>query len=103
VFLPDRFYEEVRRALALPEVVVLGHSFGAATALTYAARYPQSTASCVAVAAFGIGPGAGARDGSDAAARAETLPGSSCSRAAVHTSIEAPREYRQAVIGFLRR
>jgi proline iminopeptidase len=35
-----RFYEEVRQALALPEVVVLGHSFGATTALTYAALYP---------------------------------------------------------------
>ena len=56
-----RFYEEVRRALALPEVVVLGHSFGATTALTYAALYPQSTAMCVAVAAFGIGPDADAR------------------------------------------
>ena len=47
-----RFYEEVRQALALPQVVVLGHSFGATTALTYAALYPQSTASCVAVAAW---------------------------------------------------
>lgn len=73
-YSPDghaRFYEEVRQALALPEVVVLGHSFGATTALTYAALYPQNTASCVAVAAFGIGPGADAQDGSDAAA--ETL------------------------------
>ncbi|MGH8835162.1 MAG: alpha/beta fold hydrolase [Actinomycetes bacterium] len=33
-----RFYEEVRRELGLPAVVVLGHSFGATTALTYAAR-----------------------------------------------------------------
>src|SRR6266581_6036424 len=56
-----RFCEQVRQALALPEVVVLGHSFGATTALTYAALYPQSTASCVAVAAFGIGPDADAQ------------------------------------------
>jgi proline iminopeptidase len=68
-----RFYEEVRQALALPEVVVLGHSFGATTALTYAALYPQSTASCVAVAAFGIGPDADAQDGGDAEAEAEAL------------------------------
>lgn len=68
-----RFYEEVRQALALPAVVVLGHSFGATTALTYAALYPRSTAVCVAVAAFGIGPDAGTRDGGDAEAEAETL------------------------------
>jgi pimeloyl-ACP methyl ester carboxylesterase len=48
-------------------VVVLGHSFGATTALTYAALYPQSTESCVAVAAFGIGPDADAQDGGDEA------------------------------------
>ncbi len=47
-----RFYEEVRQALALPEVVVLGHSFGATTALTYAALFPASTQACVAVAAL---------------------------------------------------
>lgn len=68
-----RFYEEVRQALALPEVVVLGHSFGATTALTYAALYPQSTASCVAVAALGIGPDADAQGGGDAEAEAEAL------------------------------
>ena len=68
-----RFYEEVRQALALPEVVVLGHSFGATTALTYAALYPQSTASCVAVAAFGIGPDADAQDGGDAEVEADAL------------------------------
>jgi proline iminopeptidase len=68
-----RFYEEVRQALALPEVVVLGHSFGATTALTYAALYPQSTARCVAVAAFGIGPDADALQGGDAEAEAEAL------------------------------
>jgi proline iminopeptidase len=68
-----RFYEEVRQALALPEVVVLGHSFGATTALTYAALYPQSTARCVAVAAFGIGPDADAQGGGDAEAEAEAL------------------------------
>jgi proline iminopeptidase len=68
-----RFYEQVREALALPEVVVLGHSFGATTALTYAALFPESTAMCVAVAAFGIGPDADARQGGEAEAEAEAL------------------------------
>ena len=35
-----RFYEEVRRALGLPKTVVLGHSFGATTALAYAGMFP---------------------------------------------------------------
>jgi proline iminopeptidase len=68
-----RFYEQVRQALALPEVVVLGHSFGATTALTYAALFPQSTAACVAVGAFGIGPGADAQQGGEAGSDAEAL------------------------------
>ena len=34
------FYEEVREALALPAVTVIGHSFGATTTLTYAALRP---------------------------------------------------------------
>ena len=63
----------MRQAPGLPEVVVLGHSFGAATALTYAALFPQSTASCVAVAAFGIGPDADAQDGGEAEAEAEAM------------------------------
>jgi pimeloyl-ACP methyl ester carboxylesterase len=68
-----RFYEQAREALALPEVVVLGHSFGATTALTYAALFPESTAMCVAVAAFGIGPDADAQQGGEAEAEAEAL------------------------------
>lgn len=68
-----RFYEQVRQALGLPEVVVLGHSFGATTALTYAALFPHSTAACVAVAALGIGPDADALGGGDAEAEAEAL------------------------------
>jgi proline iminopeptidase len=38
-----RFYDEVRSALGLEAVTVVGHSFGATTALTYAALYPEST------------------------------------------------------------
>jgi proline iminopeptidase len=68
-----RFYEQVRQALGLPEVVVLGHSFGATTALSYAALFPDSTAVCVAVAAFGIGPDADAQQGGQAEAEAEAL------------------------------
>ena len=63
-----RFYEEARQALGLPRTVVLGHSFGATTALTYAALFPQSTQACVAVAAFGIGPDADAQAGGEAEA-----------------------------------
>lgn len=75
-YSPDghaRFYEDVRRALRLPEVVVLGHSFGATTALTYAALFPESTAACIAVAGFGIGPAADAADGGAAEAEFEAL------------------------------
>jgi pimeloyl-ACP methyl ester carboxylesterase len=50
-----RFYEEARSALGLGPVVVFGHSFGATTALTYAAMYPESVQACIAVAAFGVG------------------------------------------------
>ena len=68
-----RFYEEVRQALMLPKVVVLGHSFGATTALTYAALFPDAVEACVAVGAFGIGPDADAEDGGGADAEAEAL------------------------------
>jgi proline iminopeptidase len=68
-----RFYEEVRQALGLPPLVVLGHSFGATTALTYAALFPESTTACVAVAAFGIGPDADAEQGGEVEAELEAL------------------------------
>ena len=63
-----RFYEEVRQALGLPPLVVLGHSFGATTALTYAALFPESTTACIVVAGFGIGPEADAGQGGAAEA-----------------------------------
>lgn len=68
-----RFYEQVRQALGLPKLVVLGHSFGATTALTYAALFPESTDMCVAVAGLGIGPDADAREGGEAEAEFEAL------------------------------
>src|SRR5436190_16769057 len=50
-----RFYEEARSALGLGPVVVFGHSFGATTALTYSAMYPESVRACIAVGAYGVG------------------------------------------------
>lgn len=68
-----RFYEEVRQALGLAPLLVLGHSFGATTALTYAALFPESTTACIAVAGFGIGPEADAGEGGAAQAEFEAL------------------------------
>jgi proline iminopeptidase len=65
-----RFYEEVRRGLGLDSVCVMGHSFGATTALTYAALYPSVVERCIAVAAFGIGIDL---DAGDASAEGEAM------------------------------
>lgn len=56
-----RFYEEVRAALGLREVAVLGHSFGAITGLMYCALFPEVVTRFVCVAgsalsAEGSGP-----------------------------------------------
>lgn len=45
-----RFYEEVRRALGLGEVVVLGHSFGAITGIVYCGLFPDAVTRFVCVA-----------------------------------------------------
>lgn len=50
------FYEEVRRALGLGEVVLVGHSSGASTALTYAALAPDVVTACVAVGGLCVSP-----------------------------------------------
>jgi len=47
-----RFYEEVRRALGLGPVTLLGHSWGGTVCLTYAALFPEATRRCVAIAAW---------------------------------------------------
>ena len=47
-----RFYDEVRRALGLGRVTLLGHSWGGTVCLTYAALFPEATRRCVAVAAW---------------------------------------------------
>src|SRR4051794_15802706 len=65
------FYEAVRRELGLGEVLLLGHSFGATTALAYSALFPGEVAACVAVAAFGIGPDTGTTEAGDAQAEFE--------------------------------
>jgi proline iminopeptidase len=65
------FYDEVRQALGLGDVLLLGHSFGATTALTYAALFPERVLGCIAVAAFGVGPDTGAAVASTAEAEFE--------------------------------
>jgi proline iminopeptidase len=68
-----RFYDEVRSALGLETVCVLGHSFGATTALTYAALFPDKIERCVAVAAYGIGTEVDAASGGEANAAQEAM------------------------------
>jgi proline iminopeptidase len=68
-----RFYEETRSALGLGPVVVFGHSFGATTALTYAAMYPESVQACIAVAAFGVGTEQDRDEGGTAEAEMEAM------------------------------
>jgi proline iminopeptidase len=68
-----RFYEDVRRTLGLGPVVVFGHSFGATTALTYSAMYPDSVTACIAVAAFGIGEEQDEATGGGAAAEMDAM------------------------------
>ena len=50
-----RFYDEVREALGLDRVTVMGISFGAVTALTYAALYPEHTTRCISIAGMAQG------------------------------------------------
>jgi proline iminopeptidase len=47
------FYEQARRALGLPEVTLLGHSWGGTVCLAYAALFPTSTRRCIAIDAWG--------------------------------------------------
>jgi proline iminopeptidase len=50
-----RFYDEVRRALELERVTVMGISFGSLVALTYAALFPETTVRCIAIASRVVG------------------------------------------------
>ncbi|HEY3013724.1 MAG TPA: alpha/beta hydrolase, partial [Nocardioides sp.] len=65
------FYDEVRRALGLGDVLLLGHSFGGTTALAYSALFPERVTGCVAVAAFGMGPDTGTAEAETADAEYE--------------------------------
>jgi len=68
-----QFYEEVRRSLGLETVCVMGHSFGATTAITYAALFPRVVERCIAVAAFGIGADVDATSGGEASAEGAAM------------------------------
>jgi pimeloyl-ACP methyl ester carboxylesterase len=50
-----RFYDEVRQALGLERVTVMGISFGSIVALTYAALFPDVAVRCIAIAARAVG------------------------------------------------
>ena len=47
-----RFYNEVRRALRLADVTLLGHSWGGTVCLAYAALFPDATRRCIAIDAW---------------------------------------------------
>jgi proline iminopeptidase len=68
-----RFYERVRAALDLGVVTVHGVSFGAVSALTFAALFPESTRRCVGVSGFGIGVDVDVAEGGAAAERMERM------------------------------
>ena len=50
-----RFYDEVRDVLGLGPVTVMGFSFGAIVALTYAALFPDVALRCIAIAGRAVG------------------------------------------------
>jgi pimeloyl-ACP methyl ester carboxylesterase len=66
-----RFYDEVRRALDLGDVVVHGASFGGVVALTYAALFGDATKGCIAVSALSMGTEVDESEGGKAAADSE--------------------------------
>jgi pimeloyl-ACP methyl ester carboxylesterase len=68
-----RFYNEVRAALGLEHVTVLGHSFGGGVALAYAALFPESTSRCISAAGFAVGADVDLAEGGDAAAEMEAI------------------------------
>ena len=50
------FYEEVRQALGLDGVILVGHSAGASVALTQSALFPDNVVGCVSVGALCVSP-----------------------------------------------
>src|SRR5581483_10615299 len=65
------FYEQVRSALGLPALTVIGHSFGATTSITYAALAPQAVLRVIALAPLGLGTAVDEAEGGGAAAEME--------------------------------
>lgn len=49
------FYDEVRRALGVESAVIMGLSFGALVALSYAAFFPDATQLCISVSGRVVG------------------------------------------------
>ncbi|MGH2914354.1 MAG: alpha/beta fold hydrolase [Solirubrobacteraceae bacterium] len=49
------FYDEVRRALSIESAVIMGESFGALVALSYAALFPDATRVCISVSGRVVG------------------------------------------------
>jgi pimeloyl-ACP methyl ester carboxylesterase len=50
-----RFYDEVRRALGIERATIMGLSFGATVALSYAALFPEAAVRCISIAARATG------------------------------------------------
>jgi pimeloyl-ACP methyl ester carboxylesterase len=50
-----RFYDDVRQALGVERAMIMGISFGAIVALTYAALFPEACEACIAVAGRAVG------------------------------------------------
>ena len=68
-----RFYNEVREALGLGRVTVLGHSFGGGVALTYSALFPEATSRCISAAGFAVGADVDSGESGEAAAEMEAM------------------------------
>jgi proline iminopeptidase len=54
-----RFYEEVRRALGIEHATIMGFSFGATVALSYAALFPEVAVGCISIAGRAVGEDGG--------------------------------------------
>jgi proline iminopeptidase len=50
-----RFYDRTRQALGIERATIMGISFGAIVALTYAALFPDASARCIAIAGRVVG------------------------------------------------
>jgi pimeloyl-ACP methyl ester carboxylesterase len=50
-----RFYDQARQGLGIERATIMGISFGAIVALTYAALFPDASARCIAIAGRVVG------------------------------------------------